>query len=30
MSSNFVFDADAVRRRTVSCCVRALRRSTQR
>ena len=30
MVSNYVFEADAVRRRTVSSCVRAPRRSTRR
>jgi hypothetical protein len=27
---NFVFEADAVKRRTDACCVRTPRRSTQR
>lgn len=30
MNSNFAFEADAVKQRTVSCGVRAPRRSTQR
>jgi len=30
MKSNFAFEADAVKRRAVSCCVRAPRGSTRR
>lgn len=30
MSSNFAFEADAVKQRAVSCCVRAPRGSTRR
>lgn len=30
MMSNYAFEADAVRQRTVSCCVRAPRGSTRR